>query len=535
MSTLGHAGIVFAVLGLSTETLTADDIKSARLEGVVRDAAGKPISDATVLVNRTTDALPVGGLPNTKTGPNGEYTLELRYRGETPIVVRELWVEAKGYVRAQEMKTHPLKNGAVERIEFQLVTGEVLAGEIRFPPSSTREGSERGTEPAYVLEVSGEGFQQYHLTKGSRFEIYVPAGVYAIRCLNHPGAPWSGLKSGSRELKLEPKPVVLDERTLGELFDRVWSAIDRNYSYFVVKRDVDWDALKSLYRPQALKARDTGEFVSVLKAMLAHLKDLHVWIARSGGIEACYQPPPVERNWSRAATLAALEEEGRVDCGFALVGKTKGDGFGYFLMIRQSEANETGVREAEAAIKALREVPGFVVDLRQANGGDERKAEAIARLFCKTNTIYALSKYRNGPAHDAFTKNFERTLVASPQPYTRPVVCLIGPGAVSSGEGFVKMMKALPQVTTVGHRTRGASGNPKPVALPALNLAVYFSRWVDMTPDGQTFEGIGLRPDVPVELPAAAHAEHDPTLEKGIEVLRARVAASRNPAGLPHE
>jgi C-terminal processing protease CtpA/Prc len=108
-------------------------------------------------------------------------------------------------------------------------------------------------------------------------------------------------------------------------------------------------------------------------------------------------------------------------------------------------------------------------------------------------------------------------------------VCLIGPGAISSGEGFVKMMKALPQVTTVGRRTRGASGNPQPVELPGLNTAVYFSRWVDMTPDGETFEGIGLAPDVLVDLPSTDHAEHDPTLDKGLEVLRARVAATADP------
>ncbi len=528
MSRLAHTGIVFAVLGLSTELVKADDIKSARVEGIVRDTAGKPIAGATVLINRTTDALPEGGLPKTKTGQNGAYALELRYRGETPIVVREIWVEAKGYVRGQEMKRHPLKDGAVERIEFELVPGEVLAGEIHFPPSSTRVGSGKGAKSIDVLEVRGKGFQQFHLAEEGRFEIYVPAGVYAIRCLNHPGTEWSGLTSGGRDLKLEPKPVVLDEQTLGELFDRVWTAVDHNYSYFVVKKDVDWDALKRFYRPQGLKAKDRGQFVSVLKAMLGHLKDIHVWIETSGGIEGCYKPPPFERNWSRAATLAALQEEERVDCGFALVGKTKGDGFGYFLMIRQSAADESGVRKAQDAIRALHEVPGFVVDLRQANGGDERKAQAIASLFCKTATTYALSKYRNGPGHDAFTKSFPRTIVASPQPYTRPVVCLIGPGAVSSGEGFVKMMKALPQVTTVGRRTRGASGNPKPVDLPELNLAVYFSRWVDMTPDGQTFEGTGLAPDVLVELPSASRSDRDPTLERGIEVLRARVAASAN-------
>ena len=44
-----------------------------------------------------------------------------------------------------------------------------------------------------------------------------------------------------------------------------------------------------------LKARDVGQFVSVLKAMLADLKDLHIWIEKPGGIEGCFKPSPVEQ------------------------------------------------------------------------------------------------------------------------------------------------------------------------------------------------------------------------------------------------
>ena len=110
-------------------------------------------------------------------------------------------------------------------------------------------GSGKGTKQVDVLDVRGDDFQQYHLAEGGRFEIYVPAGVYTIRCLNHPGAEWTGLKSGSRDLKLEPNPVVLNEKTLGELFDRVWTAVDHSYSYFVVKKDVDWDAQTPLSPP----------------------------------------------------------------------------------------------------------------------------------------------------------------------------------------------------------------------------------------------------------------------------------------------
>ncbi len=130
--------------------------------------------------------------------------------------------------------------------------------------------------------------------------------------------------------------------------------------------------------------------------------------------------------------------------------------------------------------------------------------------------------------HDNFTEEYERILPASPDAYTKPVVCLIGPGAVSSGEGFVKMMKCLPNVTTVGLSTRGASGNPAPYQLSNTGLTVYFSRWVDMMPNGKSFESVGIPPDIVVNEPPSAYADRDPTLDKGLEILRQKVASVKN-------
>jgi C-terminal processing protease CtpA/Prc len=194
------------------------------------------------------------------------------------------------------------------------------------------------------------------------------------------------------------------------------------------------------------------------------------------------------------------------------------------LMVRQSTAEEQDVEQAVAAIRKLHDAPGFIVDLRSANGGDEGKAQQIASLFCGKRTLYAKSKVRNGPGHGDFSRDNERWLEPAAEPYLKPVVCLMGPGAVSSGEGFVQMMRRLPHVTTVGLPTRGASGNPQPVELPGTGLAVWFSRWVDMLPDGQPFEGSGIAPNVEVRQPAQDYAVRDPTLEKGLELLRKKVA-----------
>jgi RNA polymerase sigma-70 factor (ECF subfamily) len=336
-------------------------------------------------------------------------------------------------------------------------------------------------------------------------------------------------KQAGKDAAAAPSRTEPDAAALGRGFDELWSAMDRHYSHFASKKDVDWKALKERYRPRAVQAKDVKAFAAVLKDLLAHLKDIHVWIETPDGPVATYRSI-YRRNWNREATLALLEE--RTDCGYAIVGKVKGGGFGYFLMVDQGKTNAEGLSKAAEAIGRLQNAAGFIVDLRSASGGDERKARRIARLFCDKDVVYAKSKYRDGPGHEHFNQPAERVLQASERAFRGPVVCLIGPGAVSSGEAFVQMMKCLPLVTTVGLPTRGASGNPQPVKLADLGLSVYFSRWVDMMPDGSGFEGIGIQPDVSVDLPPRSYATADPTLTKGLEVLRKKQKeAATKPAG----
>jgi C-terminal processing protease CtpA/Prc len=207
------------------------------------------------------------------------------------------------------------------------------------------------------------------------------------------------------------------------------------------------------------------------------------------------------------------------------VGTVPPDQLGAVVVTDQARADVASIGHVVAFITAHHDAPGFVVDLRRAGGGDEALARQVARCFCARDTVYALSKFRDGPAPDDFGPTHDRILGASSHPFTRPVVCLLGPGCVSSGEGFAKMLKALPHVTTVGAPTRGSSGNPSPFTLPGFDISVWYSRWVDMLPDGTPVEGRGVVPDVRVDAPTEAYVDGDPTWEKAVEVLRAKIAS----------
>ena len=544
--------IVLVLIFVSIVSLAparAEPLKNTRVAGTVRDAAGKPVIGVRVSIARRSGEANALERVTVRTGKDGTFALTVNVTGDKPFIVADVWAEKSGYVRGQKQGPISLKPGDSVTADLTLTRGEPLAGRVELPVSpQERRAGIKAEERQFALVVVGpyfsrlqksgdsvagigaDGkpvrpafFQVYETSKGGNFKIWVPKGAYALEVWTPDRArvliDAVKVKSGSRDLVL--RKAFLSEQELTRAFDAFWDEVDRNYSYFYLKKDVDWNALKTRYRPEALAVLGPYELAEVLSRMLAHLEDIHVWVETPEGRLSTYRNPG-HSNQNVKAALAGLESQTK--CGdFALVGKTKGDNFGYFLMTHQSAATQETVQQAIKAIRALGDAPGFIVDLREANGGNEALAREIAREFCSKEAIYAKSKYRSGRAHDAFGQVYDRVLPASDRPYLKPVVCLLGPRCVSSGEGFAQMLKCLPHVTTVGERTRGASGNPRPFRLPGIDVTVWFSRWVDLLPDGSPFEGQGITPSILTEFPAEAYQERDPTLDKAIEVLRIKI------------
>jgi hypothetical protein len=509
--------------------------KTAKVIGLVSDAAGKPLSGAQIVINRSGGAeRKYGPASNRATSDkSGRYEVKLEFQGDLPLQVTELWADREGYVRCVPQFDVELAAGQTFQQDLRMEQGKILSGVLRLPPDPFEVALHIEREDSKQLFlVTGPNLsprpynaQHYFTEPDGRLAIYLPAGEYTIATAGgyYTEHEWKNLRAGQTDIVLELPEFEWTETELGKGFDELWESMDYRYSYFFLKKDVDWRMLKDEFRPKAIRANSSGKLASVLQAMLAPLHDLHVWIRMPDGEILPSYSTGYDYNGNRDVVLAQLQD--RVECGkFALVGKTRPDGFGYFLMRRQSEATPESVAQAVKAIRALGNVPGFIVDLRSANGGNENLAADIATLYCSRDTVYAKSKYRSGPAHTDFYKENHRTLPATMSAYTRPVVCLIGPGAVSSGEGFVQMMKCLPQVTTVGLPTRGSSGNPVVFPISRTGVTVYFSAWVDMMPNGDVFEGIGIPPDVRVEADTKNYATSDPTLQKGLEILRNKIA-----------
>ena len=86
------------------------------------------------------------------------------------------------------------------------------------------------------------------------------------------------------------------------------------------------------------------------------------------------------------------------------------------------------------------------------------------------------------------------------------------------------MMKQADGVQVIGQKTRGSSGNPVEHDL-GNGVFVKLPSWQALRPDGSCFEGEGIAPDVSVPCTSRDLETSEPTLEKALELLRARVKA----------
>lgn len=250
--------------------------------------------------------------------------------------------------------------------------------------------------------------------------------------------------------------------------------------------------------------------------MLAQLRDLHVWTQLGNEPTEPTYRSQVERNADARFVRSQLTSVRSFDkMGF--IGVTRD---GIVVLSLESLPNDESHRAILQWMEDYRDAPAFMVDLRNNRGGSERTAQEIAAFFNeKDQQVYARTLVRDGQPGGGMTEVPPRRLAGrGAEAYRGPVACLIGPGCVSSGEGFALMMKSIDHVEVIGKPTRGASGNPKPVYL-SNGVRLWFSTWVSLEVDGTPIEGRGVLPDIKVE----HQGKGDPTFTQAIKRLRERV------------
>ncbi len=315
-----------------------------------------------------------------------------------------------------------------------------------------------------------------------------------------------------------PVAAKLTAQEAEAAYRRAWAEFDRHYAMFGLKPRVDWTALGDQHLPAARQASDAYELGLVLTALAAPLEDLHVVVRLGDEVVPGYQRDRLLNAHARAVTRAL---GGLRKASSDVYWARTDDGVGYLCVDALTDERLPAV--VDEVLEQLKDTRALLLDLRFNGGGNEPLARQVAGRFVDRERTYAWSRVRTGPAHGDLSEPRGRTLSPrGPWRYERRVVVLQGRRTMSSAEGFLLMLRACPQVVTVGDFSAGASGNPQTVEL-AGGLTITVPQWLALDADRQPFENVGLRPAV---LVTARAGDFSPTSDP---VFAAALREARRP------
>jgi len=184
----------------------------------------------------------------------------------------------------------------------------------------------------------------------------------------------------------------------------------------------------------------------------------------------------------------------------------------------------------EKAWPRIRAAKALVIDARDNGGGSSQYGLTILTYLTNLPINTLLSKQRQyrpvSRAHGSASIEWQ-ALDHRPFPndrkdvFTGKVVVLIGPKTFSAGEDFVAALQLMRRGKLIGERTGGGTGQPLTFELPGGGTARICAKR-DEYPDGHTFVGSGIAPDIEVKATVAdVRAKRDPALARAMaEVLR---------------
>jgi hypothetical protein len=163
---------------------------------------------------------------------------------------------------------------------------------------------------------------------------------------------------------------------------------------------------------------------------------------------------------------------------------------------------------------------GLVVDMRGYPGGVNHYTvlqHLIPTVF--KSPLFRTPTWRGPDLLDTTELQYTFEPITTPS-FHGPIVLLVGPQAVSAAENFSMMLVGANRVRVVGRHTAGTNGNITRLRLRG-GFWFYYTGMEVLYPDGSTFHGVGVVPEVEVapSLEDLA-AERDSELLKAIELLK---------------
>ena len=167
------------------------------------------------------------------------------------------------------------------------------------------------------------------------------------------------------------------------LFDQAWKDFDETYSYFTYK-DIDWDALKTQFRPGFETDLSADEFADKLAEMLRELHDFHVIVQKPDETYAEVYARTIDENYPHTPRNRYTQSGGYQTLGGNVIYHTWFlDNLAYIRIDTFETAAFDSISDdnIESLFAFYADAAGMIVDIRPNSGGNENIAAKFASRF----------------------------------------------------------------------------------------------------------------------------------------------------------
>ena len=193
------------------------------------------------------------------------------------------------------------------------------------------------------------------------------------------------------------------------------------------------------------------------------------------------------------------------------------DGIGYIYV---SAFYKNTTVETRSAIEDLEKqgMTKLIIDLRENPGGLFDTAVSMLDIFLEKGLLVAYTDSKQGDEVKSYTKNEDT--------FDKPVVVMINGNSASASELFTQTMRDYEKITVIGTRSYGKGVYQTLWPVGTDNSYIKYTGGRYYSPKGVCIHGVGIEPDIVVELEEGLEKESvlkrtkDNQLDAAIEYLK---------------
>jgi len=316
---------------------------------------------------------------------------------------------------------------------------------------------------------------------------------------------WSAVSAGTPSQLLKAMDATIEPAFIRETVEGLSSALRREYFDPEVAARVSEALQKRLAEGRYQKVPTIEALAKTLtEDLYAMTKDKHLRV--SSAVEAISSPGRAVAADGTPRDVAAR----RANFGVQRIEILPGN-VGYLQFTAFYRPNEA--REAIASAMAiLRHADALILDLRENGGGSTETMALLASYFYEAQGLPLFEVFPRPPAKVA--KFMTETMPLLDRNEQRPTYVLVSGNTWSGGEGLAFILQDRHRAEVIGEATAGAGNQARTHRLNARFEVTIPNGSVRTAIRNQSWEGMGVVPDVPIASSDALRAAHARALQR---------------------